>query len=38
MGIVYEIILDTSAERLAKDTVIYESIVNSFRLDPLTEY
>ena len=35
MGIVYEIILDTSAERVAKDIATYDAIVKSFRLDPL---
>ena len=38
MGIVYEIILDTSVERVGKDIATYHAIVKSFRLDPLTHY
>ena len=37
MGIVYEIILDTSVERVGKDIATY-AIVKSFRLDSLTHY
>jgi hypothetical protein len=38
MGIVYEIILDTSVQRVSKDIATYQAIVKSFRLDPLTHY
>ena len=38
MGVIYEIILDTSAERFARDAVIYEALITSFRLDPMTNY
>lgn len=38
IGIVYEIILDASAEQLSKDVATYKALVKSFRLDPLTQY
>ncbi len=38
MGIIYEITLDTTAQRLGKDAAIYSSVVKSFRLDPLDHY
>jgi hypothetical protein len=38
MGIIYEIILDTSAERLDQHNLVYEAVVKSFRLDPLSRY
>jgi hypothetical protein len=37
VGIVYEIILDDSAERFSRDLAIYESLVRSFRLDALNQ-
>jgi hypothetical protein len=37
-GIAYEITLDTSNERLASGTVIFESMVRSFRLDRLPRF
>ena len=38
MGIIYEIILDTSAERLDQHNLVFEAVVKSFRLDPLSHY
>jgi hypothetical protein len=38
MGIIYEIMLDASAESFVKGGVIYETLVSSFRLDPLMHY
>jgi len=38
MGIIYEIILDTSAERVNQHNLVFEAVVKSFRLDPLSHY
>jgi hypothetical protein len=38
MGIIYGILLDASAERVADGTAVYSAVVQSFRLDPLTTY
>lgn len=35
-GIIYKVTLDTSAQRIAADAPIFNSVVRSFRLDSLT--